>query len=188
MRTLPDYLEPGLAVVSVGLNPSPVSVRAGWYFANPRNRFWRALNASGLLAAPVEPGPGVHELVLARERIGFTDVVKRSTASASSLRAADFRRHAPRLARSLEAFAPRIAWFHGRLAWDGFARAVLGGAVAGDWGEQPVRVAGAVVFVSPNPSPANAAFSLDALIAHYRDLARLRERVQPPGARAPSTR
>ena len=49
MKTLPDYLRPGLDIVSIGINPSLPSVREGYYFANPRNRFWRALNASGLL-------------------------------------------------------------------------------------------------------------------------------------------
>tara|TARA_B100000315_G_scaffold239895_1_gene259166 strand:- start:351 stop:536 length:186 start_codon:yes stop_codon:yes gene_type:complete len=37
--TLPDYLEEGLDIVFVGLNPSERSVSAGHYFANPRNRF-----------------------------------------------------------------------------------------------------------------------------------------------------
>ena len=42
--TLPDYLTDGLDIVFVGLNPSEFSVQAGHYFANPRNRFWAALN------------------------------------------------------------------------------------------------------------------------------------------------
>ncbi|MGH6908499.1 MAG: uracil-DNA glycosylase family protein [Nitrospiraceae bacterium] len=49
MKTLSDYLRPGLAIVSIGLNPSVLSAKKGFYFAHPRNRFWRALNASGLL-------------------------------------------------------------------------------------------------------------------------------------------
>ena len=40
-------------------------------------------------------------------RIGFTDVVKRTTPGASALRAADFRRWAPVLRRELEAHRPR---------------------------------------------------------------------------------
>ena len=35
--------------------------------------------------------------------------------------------------------------------------------------------AGALAFVSPNPSPANAAFSLDDLVASYDELAALRD-------------
>jgi G:T/U-mismatch repair DNA glycosylase len=43
LKALSDYLIPGLEIVSIGLNPSLSPVRVGFYFANPRNRFWRAL-------------------------------------------------------------------------------------------------------------------------------------------------
>ena len=46
METLPDYLQPGLDFVLVGLNPSIPSAQAGHYFANPRNRFWPAFNGA----------------------------------------------------------------------------------------------------------------------------------------------
>ncbi len=49
LPTLPDYLKEGLDIVFVGLNPSLYSVKEGHYFANPHNRFWTALNRSGLL-------------------------------------------------------------------------------------------------------------------------------------------
>ena len=51
MNTLPDYLQHNLDIVLVGLNPSLPSVEAGRYFASPRNRFWRALNRSGIRAS-----------------------------------------------------------------------------------------------------------------------------------------
>ncbi|MCG8324164.1 MAG: hypothetical protein MI673_01500, partial [Thiotrichales bacterium] len=56
METLPDYLREELKIISVGLNPSIPSVQAGYYFANPRNRFWKALNQSRLVSVPLEPG------------------------------------------------------------------------------------------------------------------------------------
>ena len=81
METLPDYLRSGLDVVSIGLNPSLPSVRAGYYFANPRNRFWRALHGSRLVTAEevMEPGIAAMEALL-QQGFGFTDVVKRPTA------------------------------------------------------------------------------------------------------------
>jgi TDG/mug DNA glycosylase family protein len=88
MKTLPDYLRPGLRIVSIGLNPSLPSVEAGFYFANPRNRFWRALNRSGLAAGPVTPSVKAMEILFERDDIGFTDVVKRPTRGGAELRAA----------------------------------------------------------------------------------------------------
>ena len=33
-----------LNIVSIGLNLPPVSVEVDYYFADPRNRFWKTLN------------------------------------------------------------------------------------------------------------------------------------------------
>ncbi len=171
MNTLPDFVAPGLRILSVGLNPSLPSVRAGYPFANPRNRFWKALNASPLVSEPVEPGVEAMEILLTREGMGFTDVVKRPTRGAGELRAADYRAGAPRLRALIESLQPAWVWIHGKLAWQQFLRhGGLEGADEG-WGAQSTPVAGARVFVTPNPSPANAAFSLDDLVAHYRAFA-----------------
>ena len=89
--TLPDYLAADLRLLSVGINPSLRAVREGFYFPNPQNRFWPALNASGLLASPVVPGPAAMALILARDRIGFTDLCKTPSSMAHHLRAADYR-------------------------------------------------------------------------------------------------
>ncbi len=177
METLPDYLRSGLAVVSIGLNPSLPSVRAGYYFANPRNRFWRALHGSRLVpaAAVMEPGTAAMDTLL-RHGIGFTDVVKRPTAGGHALRAADFREGAPLLQQKLLRCAPRIAWFHGKQAYAGYLRYAEGITADVEWGEQPLRVGDSRVFVTPNPSPANAVFSLDDLIAWYVRLGEFRDR------------
>jgi TDG/mug DNA glycosylase family protein len=149
-------------------------VRAGFYFANPRNRFWRALNASGLLAAPVEPGVAAMQLIFERDDIGFTDVVKRPTAGGSELRAADFRTWAPVLQEKLVEYGPRIAWFHGKQAFSNYLRYAGGRHEIIDWGLQPYTLGVSRVFVTPNTSPANAAYSLDDLTDWMRRLARLR--------------
>ena len=174
LKTLPDYLRPGLDIVSIGINPSLPSVRDGFYFANPRNRFWRALNASGLLPVLVMPGTAAMDLLASKYGIGFTDVVKRPTANAAELRAADFRDWAPILSDKLEQYAPRIAWFQGIQACAYYLKYAEGMKPVLDWGEQPFRLGGTRVFVSPNPSPANAAFSLGELTDWMRRLQALR--------------
>jgi TDG/mug DNA glycosylase family protein len=173
-ETLPDYLEPNLDIVSIGINPSLPSVRAGYYFANPRNRFWRALNDSGLLPVPVVPGVAAMDVLL-RYGIGFTDVVKRPTATASELRAADYRLWAPLLADRLAQHAPRIVWFQGKTACANYLKYAMGMSPASGWGEQPFRIGPSRVFVSPSPSPANAAFPLAELTGWMGRLAGLRD-------------
>jgi TDG/mug DNA glycosylase family protein len=170
LSTLPDYLCSGLRLVCIGLNPSLPSVRAGFYFANPRNRFWRAMQASELLNVEFEPGVDAMQVLLLQYRIGFTDVVKRPTAGAKDLKVADFREWAPQLRQKLLHYQPDIAWFHGKLAYGNYLRhgEALGQDV--DWGLQPHRIGRTRAFVTPNPSPANAAYSLEDLSAWYRRL------------------
>jgi double-stranded uracil-DNA glycosylase len=160
-----------MRVLSIGLNPSLPSVEAGFYFANPRNRFWKVLNASGLLSEPIEPGPAAMGLLLQREGMGFTDLVKRPTRGAADLKASDYREAAPHLLTLIEKYQPQCAWFHGKLAYGYFVR--YGGVAATgiEWGLQAGGIGQSSIFVTPNPSPANAAFSLDNLVTAYRLLA-----------------
>lgn len=173
METLPDYLRPGLAIILIGLNPSTRSVQAGHYFANPRNRFWPAVSAADLVGRPVGPDD---DASLLADGIGFTDVVKRPTGQASGLTAADYRRDAPVLREKLLRHAPRIACFHGLTAYRAYLRHGEGIKNPGnlELGRQHLVIGASRVFVLPNPSPANARYSLDDLASWYRELNRWR--------------
>ena len=188
MRTLPDLLEPGLSLVFVGLNPSEYSAREGHYFANPRNRFWQAFNRSALLPPDLgrQCSPS-DDAALLRHGIGFTDVVKRPTPQGSGLRAADYRRWAPLLREKLLQWQPRMVCFHGLMAYKAYLRYAevttqrrgivvgdgeeLDAEAAPDLGQQPRKIGESSVFVVPNPSPANACYSVEALTAWYDGLA-----------------
>jgi TDG/mug DNA glycosylase family protein len=178
-RTLPDFLAPGLDIVSIGINPSLYSVERGFYFARPGNRFWPALNASGLVVPPVAPSREAVELLFHRHRIGFTDLVKRATARAAELADADYRQGTRVLQRKLARYAPAIAWFHGVsacrlfLAHLGTPRAKLAA------GLQPERVGPTRIFVTPNPSGANPSANAKQLVPPYRELAALRDQLRP---------
>ena len=169
--TLKDYLEEGLAIVFVGLNPSEYSVKLGHYFANPRNRFWAALNRSGLVEHEMTPQD---DAGLLQYGIGFTDVVKRPTRQGSGLSAADFRRWAPELRTKLLQNAPLIACFHGVMAYGAYLRYAEGTKDRPKLGLQPRNIGNTKVFVVPNPSPANAQYSLDDLVHWYQSLRDLR--------------
>ena len=170
-ETLGDYLQEGLAIVFVGLNPSSYSVRAGHYFANPRNRFWAALNRSGLVGEELSPE---RDTELIRHGIGFTDVVKRPTPQASGLKAADYRRWAPVLRDKLLHYQPRIACFHGLTGYKAYLKYGEGVAPQAELGRQERDIGSSRVFVVPNPSPANAQYSLDDLVYWYQRLAEFR--------------
>lgn len=183
MKTLPDLLAADLRLLSVGLNPSLPSVKAGFYFANPRNRFWKALNASKLLSSPLEPGVEAMQQLLKLERIGFTDLVKRPTRGAGDLRAKDYREGTPRLLEVIRNTGAAVVWFHGKLAYGQFLRCQKPARQNTDWGLQEQVIGSSRVFVTPNPSPANAVFSLQDLVEWYDQLAGFTGQVQDLTAR-----
>jgi TDG/mug DNA glycosylase family protein len=177
MKTLIDFIDEDVEILSVGLNPSPNSVRCGYPFATAQNRFWRALNASRLCVGQYEPGVEAMTLLLAEQHIGFTDVVKRPTAGASGLRAGDYRKWAPTLLAKIEQYRPRITWFHGKVAYSNFLRYALERKCESvDWGAQSPMPGLPRTFVTPNPSPANAVYSLRDIIEWYDRLAVFRDR------------
>ncbi len=167
MNTLPDYLRPGLDIVLVGINPGEYSAEVGHYFASRRNRFWPAINRSGLLGEELDP---INDYRVLEYGIGFSDVVKRPSNSASKLRAEDYQRWAPILKEKLERFRPLIVCFHGLTGYRNYLRYGEGTAEAPELGPQPRDIGESRVFVVPNPSPANASFSLDTLVDWYRRL------------------
>ena len=170
--TLPDYLEDGLAIVFIGLNPSEYSVQEGHYFANPRNRFWPALNRSGLVDREMTPRD---DAGLVRNGIGFTDVAKRPTRMGSGLSPADFRRWAPVLKAKLLKYRPLIACFHGVTGYAAYLKHAEEVREKPLLGLQDRDIGSTKVFVVPNPSPANAQFSLQDLVDWYRRLRDLRK-------------
>lgn len=170
LPALPDWLAPGLRIVSVGINPSLPSARAGFPFANPRNRFWPALNASRLVAAPLEPGVDAMRVLLERDGIGFTDVVKRATPMERNVSRKEFLAGADVLLGKLRAYQPALVWLHGKTPLNSLCR-VANVSPHAEWGLQDVALEGVRIFVTPNPSPANAAFSLATLVEWYNRVA-----------------
>ena len=172
MFTLPDHLREGLDILFVGLNPSQYSAEVGHYFANPRNRFWPAFNLSGLVARQVT---AEEDASLLDEGVGFTDVAKRPTRMGSGLRAADFREWAPVLKEKIIRFAPKLVCFHGLMAYKAYLQHGEGVREKPELGLQERTIGTSAVFVVPNPSPANAKYSLGDLSEWY---GRLREASQ----------
>ena len=174
MTSLPDYLEPSLDIVLVGINPGAYSVQVGRYYARPGNRFWKAANRAGLFAEPLEPETDFRVLEFG---IGLTDVVKRPTAAARELQAEDYRRWTPVLTEKIRRFKPRIVCFQGIGGYRNYLRYSQGTAVTSRLrpGRQDRMLESSVVFLVPSPSGLNAHYSLEDLVGWYRRLRALRD-------------
>lgn len=176
-KTLPDYLRSGLDLVFIGINPGLYSVQCGHYFARATSRFWPAFSASKLsermrLGLKIERLLPEHDSQLMNFGIGLTDVVKKPSSNAAELSAKDFRKWAPRLFEKIERFRPRVACFHGLTGYRPFLQLALR---CDDrkcaLGPQQRLIGETRLYVVPNPSPANAHFTLADQTAWYDRLA-----------------
>ena len=157
-------IAPDLKVLFVGINPSLWSGAVGLHFARPGNRFWRALHEAGFTDRVLAPDEGRK---LLKRRLGVTNLVNRATASADELELADFRAGADRIARKARRYRPRIVAFVGMGAY----RAAFGRPRASA-GLQEETIAGARIWVLPNPSGRTAGYQMPALTRAFRDLRR----------------
>ena len=157
-------IAPGLEVLFVGINPSLWSGAVGLHFARPGNRFWRALHEAGFTDRLLSPNEG---RVLLKSRIGVTNLVNRATASADELDLADYERGARRVEAKIRRYRPRVVAFVGMGAY----RVAFGRAGARG-GRQEERLAGADIWVLPNPSGRTAGYQMPALARAFRELRR----------------
>ena len=161
-RTLPDTVAAGLRVLVCGLNPSVVAADAGYGYAGPSNRFWRAATEAGLVTRPRDPmGCAVHD------RVGMTDLVKRATPNAAVVTPAEYRAGAERVERLVEWLRPGVVLFVGLAGW----RAAVDRRAAP--GLQPEPFGGAPAYVMPSTSGLNAHASLADLRGHMAAAAAL---------------
>jgi double-stranded uracil-DNA glycosylase len=148
---LPARLCPTPRILFVGINPSLTSARVGHHFAGPGNPFFRLLHAAGFVPEPMTFADDVRLPALG---LALTNIAERATREASELTAADYARGRRRLARTIAAIRPGVVAFVGGTAY----RQFVGPSASPGPGIKPERIAGAAVFVVPNPSGRNAAY------------------------------
>lgn len=145
-----DVIAPGLDVLFAGINPGLYTAAVGHHFARPGNRFWPALHAAGFTARLLAPH---EERDLLEAGCGITNIVNRATAEAAELAPDEIVRGGRRLVAKVRRYRPRVVAVLGLTTYRvAFAqpRAPLG--------RQPHDIAGAALWVLPNPSGLNAHF------------------------------
>jgi double-stranded uracil-DNA glycosylase len=161
-RYEPDILAPNLRVVFCGINPATTAAIAGHNFSSASNRFWSVLHRSGFTDVRLAAH---EERRLLDYGCGITAVVRRPTARAQEVSVKEFREARPNFEAKMVHFAPRSIAFLGKRA----ISAMMGEPEIA-WGRQSVRIGESIVWVLPNPSGLNRAFTLEALVSAYSEL------------------
>ena len=159
-----------------GINPGLYSAATRHHFARPGNRFWPALYAAGFSDRLLQPW---EEDRLLRRGVGITNLVARATAGADELTREELVAGRGRLERLVRRNGPRWVTVLGLGAY----RSAFGRPLAAV-GAQSELVAGARLWVLPNPSGLNAHYQLPDLVREFGALhAAVNRRERAPRAR-----
>ena len=172
-RSIPEVIGPGVRYLFVGINPGLWSGATGHHFARPGNRFWPTLHGAGFTPRLLAPDDGVTLKALG---IGITNLVNRATAKASQVSDDELRESAARLRSTVERHRPVAVAVLGVSAYR-----VAFGDPAAAIGRVPEPLAGAQLWILPNPSGLNALYQLPQLIDLF---GRFRESVAARAASA----
>jgi TDG/mug DNA glycosylase family protein len=163
---VPDLVGPGLRLLFVGINPGLWTAATQTHFAHPGNRFYPALRRGGVIERDIDRGTGMTDgdrAYLIARGIGITNLVARATPRAAELTAEELRAGGARLLAFVAEHRPAVVAVAGVTAYRqafGVPRATLG--------RQPADVAGAELWIVPNPSGLNAHETIESLAAAYR--------------------
>jgi TDG/mug DNA glycosylase family protein len=167
---VPDLYGPDLRLLFVGINPGLWTAAVQTHFAHPSNRFYPALFAAGIITDPIDPVTGMtpadRDHFTARG-LGLTNLVRRATARADELTAAELRDGGSELEALVSTRRPRVVAIAGITAYRTAFK--VPGAKAG---RQPEAFAGAALWVVPNPSGLNAHETVTSLARAYAEPAR----------------
>jgi len=167
--TLPDLAGPDVRLLFVGINPGLQTVAVQAHFGRRGNRFYPALYRAGIVDRLIDASAGFvsdDRAHLEARGVGITSLVANATARADELSTAQLIAGADALAERVAGIRPRVVAMLGITAYRvAFARPV---AVVG---RQSETLAGAELWVAPNPSGLNAHATLASLAAAYREIA-----------------
>ncbi|MGD8165906.1 mismatch-specific DNA-glycosylase [Herbiconiux sp. P16] len=168
-KPAPNVLGEGLRLLIVGINPGLHTAAVQAPFSRRGNRFYPALYRAGIIDHVIDASegfrPGDREHLIARG-VGLTSLVAGATARADELSTQQLVEGAAALERRVAELRPVVVAMLGITAYRvafGRPRTVVG--------KQPETLAGAELWVVPNPSGLNAHESVDSLAVAYREVA-----------------
>src|SRR3990172_4529088 len=164
LRPLPDYLRPGLDVIFVGINPGLASARRGHHYAGGTNHFWPLLHEAGFVPEPVtyEDDARMPEF-----GIGLTNLVDRPSRGIDDLSREEMLAGAARLRDKLRRYRPRVVCFNGKAIYEAFSGRRC------QFGLQPERADGALVYVMPSTSARTVSYQREDKLRFFRELKRI---------------
>jgi TDG/mug DNA glycosylase family protein len=187
-RRLRDCIQPDVLVLFVGINPGLRSAQTGHHFAGYSNRFWRLLHESKLVSEPLTYR---EDRRLPEWRLGLTNIIGRCTAGIDVLDPVEYRRGVASLKRKIRRYQPHIVALLGVTIFRMLFSSEEPSKGPLDLGVTTMQLAGARIFLLPNPSGRNAHYSYRQMLTAFQTLRDNMEgsrRKHGPSTRKDSTR
>jgi TDG/mug DNA glycosylase family protein len=163
---LPDYLEPNLRILFVGINPGIRSATLGHHYAGHSNRFWKLLFEAKLVPERLTYRDDSR---LPKWGIGLTNLVARATAGVESLTAADYEAGRLVLLRKVRRYRPRVVALLGLTLYP-ILFPMEAKQTPMTLGLQSVALHQSSVALLPNPSGRNAFYSFETMLTAFCQL------------------
>jgi len=175
-----DVIADSPSILFVGINPGLVSGKTGHHFAGA-NEFWKLLHTAGLTPDLLSSD---EDQRLTEWKLALVNLVPRPTKLASELKRAELLAGRKALVKKVAAMRPRIVALVGVTLYPVvFAREDRKQPkpeLPPGPGPKPQRLAGAHVFVLPNPSGLNASFpTFEAKLPWFAALRRYLDELEP---------
>jgi double-stranded uracil-DNA glycosylase len=161
---LRDCIQPGVLILFVGINPGLRSAQIGHHFAGHSNRFWKLLHESELVSEPLTCR---EDQRLPEWHLGLTNIIGRCSAGIDVLDPVEYRQGMAILEQKIRRYQPRIVALLGVTIYrilfppedpaNGFLHL----------GATSRQLAGARIFLLPNPSGRNASYSYHQMLTAF---------------------
>jgi TDG/mug DNA glycosylase family protein len=166
-QRLCDCIQPGAFVLFVGINPGLRSAQTGHHFAGHSNRFWKLLHESKLVSEPLTYR---EDRRLPEWRLGLTNIISRCTAGIDVLDPVEYRQGVASLKRKIRRYQPHIVALLGVTIFRMLFSPKKRSKGPLDLGVTTMQLAGAQIFLLPNPSGRNAHYSYRQMLTAFQVL------------------
>ncbi len=166
-RQLRDCIKPGVLVLFVGINPGIRSAQTGHHFAGHANRFWKLLHESKLVSESLTYR---EDRRLPEWRLGLTNIIGRCTPGIDVLDPVEYQQGVASLKRKIRRYQPHIVALLGVTIFRTLFSPKEQSKGPLDLGVTAIKLAGAQIFLLPNPSGRNAHYSYRQMLTAFQVL------------------
>lgn len=180
LSAVPDYLQPNLVCIFIGLNPGVTTALQGHHFASPTNNFWKFINEAEIVPRPMG---FLDDYRMPEFGFGMTNIIDRPTAECSELSKEEMILAVKPLEEKIAKYAPKMCCVIGKGIYEAINRAKTNTPVPKgfEFGIQKELFGDVPMYVVPSTSGRVAAYSRTYQLQLWKNMADIFKQYYVPG-------